>query len=1122
MRNVKQKAKMILENYQLVDEIQERGYSQTAEIINEFGTTFFSKWIKGIKKDSRQSKILNDKLRHLKKGVHACLPKIIEYNWDKEKGAYCIVFENIKACTLKEKLQELPPIHFLSGMTQIVSCLLHLQQKHRLTHGDINPDNILVDKNFEFYLIDFGLSDITATLSQEQSLEIFAKAFAAPEKWNRKIAKGFPHQSDIFSIGKVMEWYFKERAIYEFETIQKLIDKVCEKLPAHRGNYIALSENLKKITSEISFDENLVLIEGKFNSELIAELNNEYSEGQSKFIPKLDISPKNGNNILIDIITKHFIAHGLWIIADNKLWIKTCVHKTENEKKYDGIYKYGKKLAVPLVFSTQSTINGHYNLTSFFKKIQKEKQQENNYRDGKKAVTKELKFYKDLLKKELEVLEKNALRLRYSSFEKKSDYEIWFKIQKNEKYSSIAFIHHHIDKATPPRPEEFEYILSITADKKQRKKPLKITGVTYDFNVQNRMLKFRDCEGLAFEKIPANGYLFENISKQEEEKKRQLDAIRKVEYNEVQNRDLIHYLFNPQALEGRYLDIYDLEKVYQTDEKGNSFGYSYNQKRAILNAIHREPLTVIQGPPGTGKTTVITEIVFQILHLKPDAKILITSQTNDAVDNVLDNLLKKEIPIVRLSGIRKPKGSLRKHTLERKIEGWKVEVTKRAKANWTIEEKQFKTALKKEHLIINSIFNILDSNKKWKVKRVQIEKMFIRFNDPLKLQTFLTAEEELIVALNGLTKLDFVAYFTKQRIHKDWLATISSLDEKSNLNQKLIDSIRVIGATTNHIASGKYKKYNFEFDYVIMDESGKATTAESLIPIVLAEKLILVGDHRQLRPMLTSNQEVERWLRAKYKKDGEEFDSWDDYFNRPSLFEQVIGSINEDFKSQLEECRRSSRDQVLLTSKCFYEPYGDEPIVPIERPKAQEHNLDLKVDSSIIFLDIGNTYKSGIDARGSSKNKESANLIPELLKGLDRFEKLKNYSIGVITGYSAQVNTIKGAIQKRLNYTQLRHIHKQNVTISVVDKFQGLEKDIIIFDLVRSCQSTLGFLANANRINVALSRQKKLLIIVGNLTSILNARPPKALEGNGAKPALQKYLLALKEDWIVEDVKQIF
>src|SRR5690554_2128094 len=64
----------------------------------------------------------------------------------------------------------------------------------------------------------------------------------------------------------------------------------------------------------------------------------------------------------------------------------------------------------------------------------------------------------------------------------------------------------------------------------------------------------------------------------------------------------------------------------------------------------------------------------------------------------------------------------------------------------------------------------------------------------------------------------------------------------------------------------------------------KATTAEALIPTVLAEKLILVGDHRQLRPMLTANREVEKWLRGKFKTDTDEFDSWDDYFNRPSLF----------------------------------------------------------------------------------------------------------------------------------------------------------------------------------------------------------------------------------------------
>ena len=65
-------------------------------------------------------------------------------------------------------------------------------------------------------------------------------------------------------------------------------------------------------------------------------------------------------------------------------------------------------------------------------------------------------------------------------------------------------------------------------------------------------------------------------------------------------------------------------------------------------------------------------------------------------------------------------------------------------------------------------------------------------------------------------------------------------------------------------------------------------------------------------------------------------------------------------------------------------------------------------------------------------------------------------------------------------------------------------------------------LSNANRINVALSRQKKLLIIVGNLDSILSAKPPKDLENTNQKPALQKYLSELKKDWIVKNVEQIF
>jgi len=1113
---------MILDKYQACSQIENRGYSLTAQLQNENEEFFFAKWLKGIKQNSQQSKILFDKLRHLKKATHSSLPKIIEYDWDKSHNSYCIVFENIEAQTLEEMAQKIKPIYFLKGIEQLIGCLQHLQQKHRIAHGDITPANILVDENFDFYLIDFGITDISDTLSQESELEIFAKEFAAPEKWNRKIQKGFPYQSDIFSIGKVIEWYFNENELHEFEDIQSLVDNACEIEPSNRINYNSFSEAISKINGNISFgDQNNVLIASAVNveKELISELNNDYF-GDISFPPIFDISPKKGDNVLLDIATKSFITHCLWIIGEQKLRIQNYKHKTEDEDKYSRIEKFGKQLGIPVHFTPNCNYSEQFNLTPVFLKIQKEKQHEGDYKKGKQNTLKELEFYKDLLDKELKVIEGNSLRLCFSSFEKKSDHEISFKIQDNEKYSPNGQIFNHIDKATPPNPEEFEYTISNTADKKQMKDPMRFTGVAYNYDTQKRVLSFKDCERLDFNQIPKHGYIFENTSKQEEEKKRQKEAIRKVEYNEVQNRDLIHYLFNPTDLQGKLLDVYELDTVYQKDADNNDFVYSDNQKRAIINAIHRKPLTVIQGPPGTGKTTVITEIVFQILERNPDAKILITSQTNDAVDNVLDNLLERKIPIVRLSGVRKPKPSLQKHTLDRKIEGWKVEVQRKAKANWKPFKEKFQKKLESEFIYLLPIFDVLSSNKPWKIKRSQIEKQLDRIKNLKGLSEFLNSEKDFVSALEIETKVGFKDYFTKQKIYKDWLATVSALDENSNINQKLIDTIRVIGATTNHIAAKKYTKYNFEFDYVIMDESGKATTAEALIPLVLADKAVLVGDHRQLRPMLTSNRDVEKWLRTKHKSESGDFDSWDDYFNRPSLFEQVITRIDVDFKSQLEECRRSSKQQVELISKCFYEPYGDEAIVPINRPIDKEHNLDLKVDSSIIFLDTGNSYKSKTDNGGSTKNEESAKLIPEILLELDKHAKVKDYSIGVITGYTAQLKEIRNRIRKQLPNGKLKNINIHNdVAISVVDKFQGLEKDIIIFDLARSRQNTLGFLANANRINVALSRQKRLLIIIGNYDWLLQAKAPKESKG---KPALQKYLAEIRRDWIVNNIEQIF
>lgn len=289
----------------------------------------------------------------------------------------------------------------------------------------------------------------------------------------------------------------------------------------------------------------------------------------------------------------------------------------------------------------------------------------------------------------------------------------------------------------------------------------------------------------------------------------------------------------------------------------------------------------------------------------------------------------------------------------------------------------------------------------------------------------------------------------------------------------------------------------------------------------MAEKLVLVGDHRQLRPMLTGTREVESWLRNKYREESRSLDGWDDYFNRASLFETIIENIDEDYKSQLDECRRCSEEQVKLISKCFYEAEGDEAIIHIRRPIEKEHNLGLKIDSSIIFYDIGNTTATASDVSNlSSRNKYSAKLVPSILKELDKKNKVKDYSIGVITGYKAQVREIKNNIRK-IRFRDLKNIKQDDVVASVVDKFQGLEKDIVIFDLVRSGQGSLGFLANSNRVNVALSRQKKLLIIIGDLASIKAAKAPRGMNLEG-QTALQNFIDGIRKECIVTNINQIF
>ena len=1113
---------MLFDKYQYpIEDIQKRGYSESCRAFD--GVRYFwVKWILGIEKSDTKAKMLSDKLRHLQKARHIALPNIVDYGFDDEQKAYAIVYEYLEDVeTLEDKIQQLKTQSAISNFIELCDCLQELHLKFRINHGDIHPANILIDKNGQFYLVDFGLADITKTFSQEKSIEVFARAFAAPEKFNRLGSGGFPFQSDVFSLGKVLDWMYRERQEELPEEQNLILQRLLAEIPANRPTWALVIEFLKKLAA-LSSSEAIQISFRRGNSPILLDLLNGTN-------PIYDISPKPGLNYLVDIIIDDYICEGvIWVKSEDKLLFDGLRPLTQlDQKQIEKKLKDGRKLPFKHTYTTSATYN-KADLTPYFQKWYEQKQTQVSLRENRKAVRDELGFYRDLLEKEKEVIGKKSLRLQYSKVEATGD-ELILLIKENEKYSSIGTIMRHVEEGNDVNSEGFEYILSANSDRKQNKETVEFAGKPYDYDPKSRQLKIKDCERLNKTNVPHSGFLFENTKKKEEEKNRQLDAIRKVEKNEVQNPDLIYYLFKPDQLQANYAEHPEDMEVKQVDDKGKPLVYSYNQQRAIQNALFRTPLSVIQGPPGTGKTTVITEIVFQILTQKPEAKILITSQANDAVDQVLQNLLKNNIPILRLSGITAPKiQSIRKHTIDKKLEGWKQQVVENAEKNFKKQTEAYEEQLRSQNAFLVPVLEIILEQQDWEKAKVRIESVTRRVQTLKELHTLPEDKDMAIERIDALLDIQLGQFLNLFKLHRDWVVTINSLDEKSAINQRLIDSIRVIGATCNHIAAKKYSKYNFEFDYVIMDESGKATTAEALVPLIMGKNLIFVGDHRQLRPMLTKTKEVESWLRDKFKKDAEQLESFEDYFNRPSLFEQVIIHIDQDYKTQLTQCRRSTADQVKLTSMCFYEAVNDEPIEPIKRDVLLEHNLPLAIHSSIIFIDTGSHQKHKTDDKSrSSFNELTAQLIPDILEQIDKYEKVKEYSFGVITGYTAQYRLLKKNIEKKKYQNKINSVSKwlrseDKLTVSVVDRFQGLERDIVIVDLVKAGSGLdLGFLETPNRINVALSRQKRLLLIVGDYYGIINAKTRRI---NGSKASLQMYLETLKPEWVVkaEQINELF
>ena len=315
------------------------------------------------------------------------------------------------------------------------------------------------------------------------------------------------------------------------------------------------------------------------------------------------------------------------------------------------------------------------------------------------------------------------------------------------------------------------------------------------------------------------------------------------------------------------------------------------------------------------------------------------------------------------------------------------------------------------------------------------------------------------------------------------------LEELQNLRRILTDWTRVAGLTpdfqelignsSNVVAatclfsgnrgSGRPED-RLTFDWVIIDEAGRATLPEALIPIVKAEKAIMVGDERQLPPMLDEITSEELINSESEVQDGESrLDT--------SLFQSLVEQTVEAGGNHVARLTKQYRMHPAIgnmISTVFYE--GQLQNGKEEHPRRR--TLEWLPAPVTWFSTSRNSNREETRVDQSYANHTEAHIILDLLEKMQarRSASSSNLTVGVISGYSAQVEYLTTRIDPENSRWKSLAIE-----IATVDSFQGRECDVVIYSTVRSNRNRrIGFLKDYRRINVALSRAKDRLVVVGD------------------------------------------
>ncbi|MHB8698689.1 MAG: AAA domain-containing protein [Sulfuricaulis sp.] len=572
----------------------------------------------------------------------------------------------------------------------------------------------------------------------------------------------------------------------------------------------------------------------------------------------------------------------------------------------------------------------------------------------------------------------------------------------------------------------------------------------------------------------------------------------------AEHRELSRMLVDPRIR---------LQDSHETIVEDAGFASLDSSKQAAFRAaVETLPLFLVQGPPGVGKTRLVCELVRQVLTNDKSHRLLLSAQSNYAVDHLLAEI--KDI----LSAEANHEALIVRCAAREREEATQFDI-----------DEQTKSVLK----------------------------------DFLKSELYSKASIALRERAANIARSYGLSVPGKSR---DLEAEPANARRRS-LEHLVLRAANLVFATTNSSDLERLIDERSQFDWVIIEEAAKATGTELVSPLLLSPRRLMIGDHKQLPPFdadrlldLLKRPEVVkkahsvgdpligRTLRDRAVEevfadispaDGEKLaDLCQEAIRNFSLFQSIIenefdrqkrGGPGRPIATALAKQHRMHPAIARIVSVAFYdkELLTDEtrekaflksasPVSSLDVTRLPD-SPDVWIDMPWIQPTIGMKYGERFPRFINPDERSAVQAVLRLLTASGGNGKTP--TLAILSPYSRQVDSMAHLVQSQgHNFKNLRAFHsasKQSHFCNTVDSFQGSEADCVVISLVRNNQhgsihAALGFLADARRMNVLMSRAKWRLILVGSLDFLRNVdRLAKSAEDQREIAFLGKLLGAI-------------